>query len=127
MRELQQKQKARQRLYSMPALVILGLFTLLIAHGAYSVLKKKQDSAVYVQELQAKVEDLSNRQFEVKSDITRLQTEEGIDTEIKKKFSVSKAGEHVVVIVDPRTPTTHTEATSTHWYTKFMSTLSNLW
>jgi len=127
MRELQQKQKARQRLYSWPTLIILGLVTFLIAHGAYSVFKKKQESAAYVLELQTKVEELSNNQFDVKSDISRLQTEDGIDTEIKKKFSVSKVGEHVVVIVDPRVPTTHKEATSTPWYTKFMSTLENLW
>ncbi|CAN5118576.1 hypothetical protein BH11PAT3_BH11PAT3_2940 [soil metagenome] len=127
MRELQQKQKAKQRLYSFPVLIILGLVTFLIAHGAYSVLKKKQESAVYVAELQTKVEDLSNHQYEVKSNISRLQTEEGIDTEIKKKFSVSKAGEHVVVIVDPRVPTSHVEATSTPWYTKFINKLKYLW
>lgn len=127
MRELQQKQRLKQKLYSTPALAVLLIVTLLIIRGAYGVIMKERESAGYVTNLENKVMALSDRQTELKSDITRLQTEEGIDTEIKTRFSVAKTGEHVVVIVDPRGEASSTESESTHWYARLWQSFKNLW
>ncbi len=54
MRELQQKQKLKQRIYSWPSLIALALVTVFILNGAYSVMKKRHDSIKYVEELRNK-------------------------------------------------------------------------
>lgn len=116
MRELQQKQKAKQRLYSLPVLGALTVVLLLIMNGTYNVWKKKHESSLHVIELQTRVESLKARELELQANISRLQTDDGIDTEIKKKYSVSKEGEHVVVIVDPKTATTTIPIVKKAWY-----------
>jgi cell division protein FtsB len=127
MRELQQKQKMKKRLYSLPALAALLVVTVLILHGTYGVLKKQRESAMHVKELEAKVEALSNRQAELKTDISKLQTDEGIDTEIKTKFSVTREGEHVAVIVDPKDESDDSATTTPHWYSGIIDKFFSLW
>jgi hypothetical protein len=127
MRELQQKQKAKQRLYSLPVVVVLGIVTFLVINGAYSVLMKRQESSVYVKELETKVELLNIREAEVRANILRLQTDEGINAEIKKKFSVTMEGEKVVVIVDPKVETPTVSTTTEPWYKRIKRMFSSLW
>jgi Tfp pilus assembly protein PilX len=127
MRELQQKQRLKQKLYSTPALIVLLVVTLLIGRGAYGVIMKERESAGYVYSLEEKVIALSDRQAKLKNDTSRLETDEGIDTEIKTRFSVAKAGEHVAVIVDPRGEASSTDAHLAPWYQKLWQSFKNLW
>ena len=127
MRELEHKQKLKRRIYSTPALIILALVAIILARGAYGVVAKMEESRAYVKELEAKVGTLKSRQTELETSIAKLQTAEGVDSEIKGKFSVSKEGEKVAVIVDAR----HEGATSTEsnrsWLGNIWRTISSLW
>src|SRR5690349_8289223 len=116
MKELQRKQRIKRRLYSLPILALMLIITVFFVHGAYTVMKKEYLSAKYVEDLQAKVVDLSDRQVELTKSTARLETEEGIDEEIKSKFSVSKEGEHVAVIVDRPEAKAATTTTEKPWY-----------
>jgi len=116
MRELRQKQLIKHRLYSLPSLFIFGVITIFLIHGAYGVMKKGIESRSKINILNDKKINLLQRQDELKNSIQTIQTEEGIDKEIKEKFSVSKEGEKVVVIVDPKPIATSTEAKSAPWY-----------
>jgi cell division protein FtsB len=102
MRELQEKQRTKERLYSMPVLVILGIVVIFLLRGTYQVLQKDVTSANSVKEMEAKVAQLTDRQEQLKRNIDKLSTDDGIDAEIKDKFSVSKPGEHVAIIVDEK-------------------------
>lgn len=116
MRELQQRQKIKSRLYSIPALLALLVFAIFVAKGTVAVVQKETESAADVQALKTKIATLSNEQASMKDDIASLNTQAGIDKEIKEKFNVSEPGEHVAIIVDPANSTT-SEATSTKpWY-----------
>ncbi len=46
------------------------------------------------------VEDLKNRKSELEATVKRLQTEAGIEEEIRSKFPVQKPGENAVMIVE---------------------------
>jgi cell division protein FtsB len=126
MRELQQRQKVKKKLYSIPVLGILALFTIFILRGTFLVMKKQHTSAQAVDELQAKVAGLATRQTELRADIDRLATDEGIDAEIKERFSVSRPGEHVVVIVDPEVISTSTVPVKIPWYKKLLEAIKSL-
>ena len=123
MRELRQKQIIKRRLYSTPFLVLLSLISIFLIHGAYVVAKKGLDSRAKVGALNEKKTTLIERQAELKDSIDSLQTDAGIEKEIKEKFSVSKIGEHVVVIVDPKPVATSTDENTIPWYKKLWSSI----
>jgi cell division protein FtsB len=116
MRELQQKQKLKSRLYSIPALLVLALFTIFVAKGMVGVIQKEQESAADVQMLKTKLTTLSTEQSSMKDDIASLNTQAGVDEEIKEKFNVSEPGEHVAILVDPTTTGTSSATSTDAWY-----------
>ena len=107
----------------MPFLVLLGLISIFLIHGSYVVAKKGFESSAKVSALNEKKTNLVERQSELKGSIDSIQTDAGIEKEIKEKFSVSKIGEHVVVIVEPRPVATSTSENTPPWYKKLWSSI----
>ena len=127
MKELQRKQKIRRAIYSIPSLIILSLVAVLLAKGAIGVIGKERESARRVKELEEKVDALAIRELELKENVIRLGTEEGVKDEIRGKFSVILEGEHVAVIVDEKRSATSTDISVSPWYKRFFNVLKNLW
>lgn len=50
--------------------------------------------------IKKEVGDLKNRKSELEATVRRLQTEAGIEEEIRSKFPVQKPGENAVMIVE---------------------------
>jgi cell division protein FtsB len=116
MRELQSKQKIKRRLYSPWSLLALLLFTILVAKGAVSILMKENQSSSDVQDLQAKVVDLTNQETKLNDNLSELNSPSGVNEEIKEKYNVSEAGEHVAVLVDRDNASSTATSTPAHWY-----------
>lgn len=123
MKELQRKQKAKQRLYSNPVLVGLGIVTLLLVRGVYGVLIKAHTSAQGVGTLTTQVAALSQKELQLKDDVARLKTDAGIDEEIKQKFNVSADGEKVAIVVDNQGTTTASSTAPESWYKRAWSAI----
>ena len=71
MRELQRKQKMRQRLYSLPSLIGLFIIAVLLAKGAVGVINKERESALRSRELEEKATTLVQREEELKEGIVQ--------------------------------------------------------
>lgn len=127
MRELQSRQKMKRRLYSMPMLGLLLVLVVLAGRGAHGVLKKRHESAARIVELKNKIATMEERKEELNHDIEKLDTKEGIDEEIKEKFSVSREGEMVAVIVDKRNSATTSPGSSPSWYQRLWASIRSLW
>lgn len=123
MRELQQRQKFKRRLYSTPALLALLVVTILIARGTYSVWQKKVSSQAYVTSLEAKVAELNTEEVDVTQNMASLGTESGIEKEVKEKYNVAKEGEHVVILVDPTPTTTQEVGPEKSWFRRAWSAI----
>jgi hypothetical protein len=123
MRELQQRQKFKKRMYSVPSLLILSFLVLISIKGTWEVMNKKRLSEEYVKNLEVESQELTERQKNLEEDINYLETEEGIDEEIKQRFNVSKAGERVVIIVDPKPIATTTDENSNIWYKRMWNAI----
>ncbi|MBX4189032.1 septum formation initiator family protein [Candidatus Parcubacteria bacterium] len=119
MRELQKRQRIKQRLYSTPALVVFVVFTLFLARGAVGIMLKERQSAADVLALEAKSIALSEEERRLNTEINKLKTEEGINEEIKQKFNVSAAGERVAVIVDSSKSSSSDASSTEPWYKRF--------
>lgn len=123
MRELQRKQKLRQRLYSIPSLIGLFIIAILLTKGAVGVINKERESASRLKDLEEKAAALVVREGELKDGIARLKTEEGIEDEIKEKFSVTQEGEFVAVIVDDRNASSSDDDGGKTWYKKLWNVI----
>ncbi len=129
MRELQQKQRIKHRIYSIPVLVGFMIIIIFVIRGTYGVVMKNRESAQSVNNLKAKMATLSDREAQLKAEIARLGTSEGIDTLIKEKFSVSKEGERVAVIVDESNTSvsSSTGETKINWFQRLWRSFLDLW
>jgi len=127
MKELQRKQRMKRLLYSVPSLICLSAITFFLAKGAGGVMLKERESAGVVSGLEAKALASEERQKELEASIERLKTEEGVMEEIKDKFSVTREGEHVAIIVDERRAATSTGVPERAWYKRFWAAIISLY
>lgn len=116
MRELQQRQKFKRRLYSTPALVALAVITVFFIRGTYLVFQKKIESQKNVEILQAKVVELNRKQESLTANMEAIDTDAGFEKEVKSKYNVAKEGERVVILVDPKSATTSPDRDVRPWY-----------
>lgn len=93
-------------MYSWGSLILLAGLTFLLVKGAFGVMIKERDSAARVETLEEESLRITNRETELKEEIARLQTEEGVMEEIRDKFSAAQEGEYMAIIVDERSTTT---------------------
>ena len=122
MRELQNRQKMKRRIYSIPALLVLLAITIGIVRGAYALMQKERQSARDAEALDRQVSELASRETELKADIDKLHTEGGIEEEIKAKYNVARPGERVAIIID-RPGEATTTAEEEPWYVRFWNAI----
>lgn len=106
-------------LYSWPVLLVAAIVTTLLARGAFGVMMIERGSAKKVRDLEAEAVLLTGREKELETEIAQLKTPEGIVDEIKDKFSVTRPGEHVAIIVDERSRASTTKKEAGIWYRRW--------
>jgi cell division protein FtsB len=72
----------------------------IFCHATWGVYKKEKESAANALAANSELTKLEDRQQLLDSEIQRLNTDEGVEEEIRSKYSVSKPGESMVIIVD---------------------------
>lgn len=86
-------------------IAVLLLVVIAIAlRGVWGVYQKSQESRVLKIEAQAQLGDLQKREQELRTDISNLKSDRGVEAELRERYSLAKEGESVVVIVDPPAP-----------------------
>jgi len=123
MKELQRKQRTRRIIYSVPVLIILSIITFSLARGAVRVMNKAEESKALSRDLAEKATALVLREQELEEGVSHLKTEEGIKGEIRGRFSVTEEGEYVAVVVDERSASSSTDASSVPWYKRFWAVI----
>jgi len=120
--DFQQKRKIRKIIYSRLTIVILFILVLLLANSTYKIYQKEKLSLEDYNQTKKEYEDLKGRQAMLDSEIARLKTENGIEEEIRSKFSVAKPGETVVVVVDSSSSSsTDNNGASLSWWQRFIN------
>ena len=121
MLDFQQKRKVRNVLYHRATLVVMLLLVLLLARSTWLVWQKKQESEEMRRVSLQSVEELRARNDTLQSKIDKLDTDSGVEQEIRAKYSVVKEGENMVVVVEdpdskPATTTGETGFWQTIWH-----------
>ncbi|MEK7461878.1 MAG: hypothetical protein AAB586_02290 [Patescibacteria group bacterium] len=127
MRSLKSKQRIKRLIYSIPLVVILLIIAILLTKGAIGLMGKEIESRKDSKNLEEQMSVLVTRESELKENIRRLETEEGIRDEIREKFNVTQEGELVAVIVDDRRFSSSTDDLSLPWYRKILNVIMSVY
>lgn len=103
MLDFQQKRKLRAFIYNKITLSIFFVVVLILLFSTFNVWRKKVESQKLTEASELKVSELEARKVFIDDQIVKLNTEEGVEEEIRSKFSVAKEGERVVVVVNDNT------------------------
>lgn len=100
MREFERKKKVKKIMYSRT--IIFGLFILLLffMHATYGVYKKERLTRINLEQVENEKSNLDNRYYALEKSVAYLQTDEGVESEIRNKFRAVKPGEQVAIIVN---------------------------
>ena len=126
-KELQRKQRLKRLVYSWPSLVLLAIFSVLLVRGAVEIFGKERESAKVVAELEERTMSLAAREAYLQGEIKSLNTKEGIIEEIKRKFSATREGEYVAILVEEKGGDISTSTTTGEWLRGAWQNFKNLW
>lgn len=97
-----EKRKWRNIVYSRPVLAVLGFLILLFSFSVFGAYQKERDTNENKEQREEILTDMEERESMLREEIDRLSTEKGIEEEIRSKFEVSRDGEGIIIIVEPR-------------------------
>lgn len=100
MQDFRKKRAFKRRLYSKLVLIVLLLIFIFVLRGTWDIYQKSQVSKEKLERTQAEFEQVEAKRVNLEADIARLETETGIEAEIRSKFDVAREGEHVIVLVE---------------------------
>jgi len=87
-------------LYSKLSIVLLLIVFASVAKASFGVYKKERESRLNALHTASQLSELQEREEGLSKDIDRLQNADGIEEEIRKKYTLGKDGESMIVIVD---------------------------
>ncbi len=100
MRNFREKRSFKHIVESRPVLIFLGLLMLLSAWSLLGFLGKMEDTAKNREMAEDKVSELEKSKAKLEADITKLESEKGIEGVLRENFGLAKEGEGLIVVVD---------------------------
>lgn len=100
MEDFQYRKKIRKTVSSRTFFFVFLIITVALLNGAWGMWRKERNSAKEQEKVSRELEIIKAREEELTASIERLKTSQGVEKEIRQKFSVAKEGEEVVLIVD---------------------------
>lgn len=102
MKNLQRRNKKFLWIHSKLALTASALLVVLMIWSVFGLIGKAQDTHNNKKIAEDKIKQLRNQKGKLIQDIEKLNTEQGIEENIRNKFGLAKEGEGMVVIVDDK-------------------------
>ena len=109
----QERKKIRKILYSKASLVILAVLLFMVADGAWQVYQKARIARDERDRAARSLQDLQARNAELTASLARVQSNEGIEEDVRQKFAVARPGEDVVIVVDDNSKKSENSEAST--------------
>lgn len=100
MSQLKSKNKIKRIIYSWPVLILLLIIVILIGKGIWTVSQSERLSSENKNYSEDQYNKLKNKSDTFLSEIEMLETEKGVEAEIRDKFRVVKAGEQLAIIIN---------------------------
>lgn len=98
-----EKRRIKSLLFSKVSIFILVILTTLLALSVYERYQMEREVAERRYEREAEHQELARRATELEEKIAYLESEKGIEEELRDRYGVVKEGEQAVVILDDGT------------------------
>lgn len=98
--DFHEKRKLRNIMYSKPILGVLVIVMLFFGYVSFGAFEKERSTNEVKNQRASVLSELEERKEELRTEMERLETDRGIESEIRSKFEVAREGEEVIVIVD---------------------------
>ncbi|HEY9585306.1 MAG TPA: septum formation initiator family protein [Candidatus Paceibacterota bacterium] len=108
MLDVRERTRLRRVLYAKPTIILFAFLVALMLHGVWGIYQKSQEAVAKRDKAVAELAGLATREKELREDIARLSTGDGLEAEIRDRFMVAKEGEKVMIIADPDATKVHT-------------------
>lgn len=95
-------------------IVLLVLFAVLL-NSVFKVYKKKQEAEKALAQSGAELAELQNREEFLEDSLRSLDTQEGLEFEIRRRLNVAGAGEGVAIIVEESQSASSTVPEKSFW------------
>ena len=122
MRNFQQKRGWRNVIESWPVLIVLGILVLVFAWGVKDFTEKMLTTRTNKETARQKLRELTEKKEMLSLDIAKLNTESGIEENIREKFGLGKDGEGLIVVVEDKNKPVVVEEKS-NWFISFWKNL----
>lgn len=100
MRDFQGRRKWHRILRSDVFSFILLIATVFLLKSVWGVYKKDSVARINMEEAEVTLANLQKKKAGLEKEISKLNTERGVEEELRRRFQVVKPGEQVLVIVD---------------------------
>jgi hypothetical protein len=102
-------------------LAALAALVIFAASAVWSVYHKEEDSRILREQAERRLAELTVQEQHLDGEIARLKTARGQEAALRQQYEVGKAGERLIVIVEPAAPEP-IEASSTWqlWVDKYL-------
>lgn len=97
--DFHEKQRARRIISSPLTFIVLGIFIVVAGYNAWDMYQKSQQTKEALQKTQDAYDVLVTREQFLNERLGQLGTPAGIESEIRERFGVAKAGEEVIVVL----------------------------
>ncbi|MFC1614938.1 septum formation initiator family protein [Patescibacteria group bacterium] len=94
------KHRWQNVVFSKAALVLLFIVILFAGNAAWNMYQKYRESKELKDRALTQLHELENRKQNLTENIEKLETERGIEEELRKRFGIVKEGEEVVIVID---------------------------
>ncbi len=122
MHGLQKKKTLKKLLYSKTMLLILLVALGFAARATWSIYAKERESQQNASVAKSELENLKTRESILGKEIDHLSTPQGIEGELREKYTITQKGEELYVIVPPKKDdsTATSDNANQSWWEKFM-------
>jgi cell division protein FtsB len=100
MREFEKKRRIKKFIYSKFSILVLVVLLFLLARGTIGVYQKSRTTHARENTSAVNLAKLEERKEKLKKSISILDSRVGIEEQLRTRYSFSKEGEKVIVIID---------------------------
>jgi cell division protein FtsB len=97
--DFHEKQRARRFLYSPLTFILLAIIIAVAGRGAWGMYQKSRLTDESLAQTKEAYDALVIREAFLQRELDRLATVAGVESEIRERFGVAKAGEEVIVVL----------------------------
>jgi len=87
-------------LLSWPTFIVLLLLAILLGKATFNVYTEARTTREKLTERQEYLDNLAKREESLARELERLQSERGLEAELRRQFEVAREGEEVIVVLD---------------------------